>query len=80
MENEFALIRLRDYVVSLPHIVDNATYQESYAVFVSLAKQASAFGTVMNYGAQPIMLALVKASSDTSLRLQTINQDCKHPY
>lgn len=66
----------RDYVLSMPHKIDNATYQESYAAFSIYAKQAAAFGATMNYGSQPIIPNAVQASSDTPLGLTYINQDC----
>lgn len=67
----------RDYVVSMPHKVDNATYQESYAAFVPYAKQALASGWSMNYGSQPISMNAVRASFSTPLNLTLVNQDCK---
>ncbi|KAL1979197.1 hypothetical protein VTN96DRAFT_6519 [Rasamsonia emersonii] len=68
----------RDYVVSLPHRVDNATYQESYAAFTTYAEQAFAAGWTMNYGSQPISTNAVQASSDTPLNLTLVDQDWVH--
>lgn len=67
----------RDYVVSLPHLIDNETYQESYAAFEPLAKQALSLGWTMNYGSQAISQAGVKASVNTPLGLEPKQQDCK---
>ena len=61
----------------MPHTVNNATYQESYAAFAAYAKQAADLGAVMNYGSQPIIPNAVQASSDTPLGLRLLNQDCK---
>ena len=64
-------------MVSIPHKVDNATYQESYAAFAASAKEAAAFGAAMNYGSQPIIPHSVRASMDTPLNLTYDNQDCE---
>ena len=72
-----AHIACRNYVVSMPHIVDNETYQESYAAFSAYAEQAAAFGAVMNYGSQPVIPSAVQASSNTPLNLTHVNQDCE---
>lgn len=61
----------------MPHIVDNGTYQESYAAFSAYAEQAAAFGGVMNYGSQPVTPSAIQASSNTPLNLAFVNQDCK---
>ncbi|KAL9051001.1 MAG: hypothetical protein Q9162_006296 [Coniocarpon cinnabarinum] len=66
----------RDYVVSLPHKIDNRTYFQSYNAFVSLAEEASAFGGQLNYGAQPVGPQFVNASLETPLGLSPISQDC----
>lgn len=61
----------------MPHRINNATYQESYAAFAAYAKRAADLGAVMNYGAQPITPNAVQASSDTPLGLTPVNQDCE---
>ncbi|KAL8823524.1 MAG: hypothetical protein Q9191_005777 [Dirinaria sp. TL-2023a] len=68
----------RDYVVSMPHKVNNATYQESYAAYTASAKEAAGFGAVMNYGSQPIIPHSARASVDTPLNLTEDNQDWVH--
>ncbi|KAL9082402.1 MAG: hypothetical protein Q9159_006445 [Coniocarpon cinnabarinum] len=68
----------RDYVVSLPHKIDNRTYFQSYNAFVSLAEEASAFGGQLNYGAQPVGPQFVNASLETPLGLSPISQDWVH--
>lgn len=70
--------RGRDYVVSLPHTVDEATYQESYTAFAAYAKQAMAAGWSINYGAQPISAYAVRKSFNTPLNLSVVDQDCKY--
>lgn len=67
----------RNFAISVPHLVNNATYQESYSVFSVYAKQAAAFGAIVNYGSQPITPHAVQASSDTPLNLTRRNQDCE---
>jgi hypothetical protein len=67
----------RHYVVSLPHKVDNMTYQDSFKAFTSHAITAMASGWSMNYGAQPISVAAVNASWNTPLNLLPVDQDCK---
>ena len=62
----------------MPHTINNATYQESHTAFSSYAKEAAAFGAVMNYGSQPITPTAVQASSDTPLNLTDVNQDCEY--
>lgn len=61
----------------MPHVVDNATYQESYAAFSIYAKQAATVGAIMNYGSQPVTPNAVQASENTPLNLQLVDQDCK---
>ena len=61
----------------MPHIINNVTYQESFAAFAASAKQAAKLGAAMNYGSQPITTSAVQASSDTPLGLTLVNQDCK---
>ncbi|OKL55509.1 hypothetical protein UA08_09256 [Talaromyces atroroseus] len=68
----------RDYVVSLPHTVDKATYQESYTAFAAYAKQAMIAGWSMAYGAQPISMYAVRESSNTPLNLSDVDQDWFH--
>lgn len=67
----------RHYVVSLPHKIDNQTYQESYSVFKDLAGQALARGWNMNYGSQPITATAAGESEDTPLNLTLVDQDCE---
>lgn len=68
----------RHYVVSLPHKIDNQTYQESYSVFKDLAGQALARGWNMNYGSQPITATAAGESEDTPLNLTLVDQDWVH--
>lgn len=71
------MTNVRDYAVSIPHLVENATYQESYTAFEPLAKQALSLGWTMDYGSQSISKAGVKASDNTPLGLEPIGQDCE---
>lgn len=71
------MTNIRDYAVSTPHLIDNATYQESYAAFESLAKQALSSGWIMNYGSQAISKTGTEASSNTPLGLEPVGQDCE---
>ncbi|KAK7737355.1 hypothetical protein SLS53_006658 [Cytospora paraplurivora] len=70
--------RTRHYVVSLPHAVNNATYQESYEAFVPLAEQAASKGWSMEYGAQLMSASGAEAASDTPLNLSLVSQDWVH--
>ncbi|KAI0425481.1 FAD-binding domain-containing protein [Xylaria sp. FL1042] len=71
-------VPLRHYVVSLPHKLDNSTYQESFRSFVSHAKKAMAAGWAINYGAQPISATAANASFNTPLGLELVDQDWVH--
>jgi hypothetical protein len=68
----------RHYVVSLPHKLDEATYNDSYAIFTKYEKQAADLGWHMNYGSQPISKLAVHKSSDTPLNLTNVEQDCEY--
>ncbi|KAI8959966.1 FAD-binding domain-containing protein [Daldinia sp. FL1419] len=69
---------LRHYVVTLPHKWDNATYHDGYAAYASFAEQAIASGWTMSYGSQLFSESAVKASSNTPLGLEMVNQDWIH--
>lgn len=63
--------------MSLPHVIDRATYQESYKAFSKTADRALASGWAMSYGSQLMSSDAVRASSHTSLGLTPVNQDCE---
>ncbi|KAI1423464.1 FAD-binding domain-containing protein [Xylaria sp. FL1777] len=71
-------VPLRHYVVSLPHKVENSTYQDSFQSFVMHAEKALAAGWAINYGAQPISAIAARASSNTPLNLAPVDQDWVH--
>ncbi|KAI0409330.1 FAD-binding domain-containing protein [Xylaria palmicola] len=65
----------RHYAVTMPHKVDRATYNETYATFTSLAEKALTRGWQLAFGSQPISANAARAASDTPLGLEVVEQD-----